>query len=240
MNNVDKYLHRNDYISAERYMLECLDTALQDNDSITQILLYNELMGLYRKLGKRDYAISNAEAALGKIRETGTENQVGAATTYLNCATVYKAFGMAEKGLPLYRKAQRIYEQNLPLNDSRLAGLYNNMGLALVDLKEFSEAYILYEKAVSIMLSNHNGEPEAAITYLNLANAAEADKGLLQACSEIDNYLDKAQELLEGYQNRDGNYAFVCEKCASVFMYYGRFFYGEELAQRARRIYEGS
>lgn len=240
MNQVDKYLHKNDYISAEKYLLECLDTALENNDSLTQILLYNELMGLYRKLGRREEAINNAETALRKIRETGAENQVGSATTYLNCATVYKAFGMAEKGLPLYRKAQSIYEEKLPANDSRLGGLYNNMGLTLVDLKEFSQAYTLYEKAVAIMLNNHNGAPEAAITYLNLANAVEADKGLLQACTEIDACLDKAQELLESHGNRDGNYAFVCEKCASVFLYYGRFAYGEELAQRARRIYEGS
>jgi hypothetical protein len=39
---------------------------------------------------------------------------------------------------------------------------------------------------------------------------------------------------------RDGYYAFVCEKCASVFAYYGDFLYAEELEERAKRIYEGS
>ena len=38
--------------------------------------------------------------------------------------------------------------------------------------------------------------------------------------------------------DNDGYYAFVCEKCASVFGYYGRFVYEGELLERARRIYE--
>ena len=37
---------------------------------------------------------------------------------------------------------------------------------------------------------------------------------------------------------RDGNYAFVCEKCAPTFHYYGYFLWGAELEERARAIYE--
>ena len=44
--------------------------------------------------------------------------------------------------------------------------------------------------------------------------------------------------IYEAHEKRDGYYAFVCEKCASVFGYYGRFFYEKELTERARRIYE--
>ena len=45
--------------------------------------------------------------------------------------------------------------------------------------------------------------------------------------------------ILDGYENRDGYYAFVCEKCASVFGYYGWFLYNKEREERARTIYEG-
>ena len=51
--------------------------------------------------------------------------------------------------------------------------------------------------------------------------------------------MNRAERLLEEYRTRDGYYAFVCEKCATVFDYYGRFFYANELKARARRIYEG-
>ena len=61
------------------------------------------------------------------------------------------------------------------------------------------------------------------------------------ACEEIDILLDKAQKVLnENYSETDGNYAFVCEKCAPTFGYYGRFLYENELKERARVIYERS
>ena len=37
---------------------------------------------------------------------------------------------------------------------------------------------------------------------------------------------------------RDGYYAFVCEKCAPVFGYYGYFLTERELNRRAREIHE--
>lgn len=240
LSTLDSYLHKNDYTSAREYLSECLEGAISQGDSRAQILVLNELMGLYRKIGDKENALDCVNKALTKINNMGVSGQVGSATTFLNCATVYKAFGEPEKALTLYRRAQGIYEKNLSSTDSRLGGLYNNMALALVDLKEFNEAFILYEKAISIMLCNENGRPEAAITYLNKANALEAQQGLENACEEIDLCLDKAEELLEAHTNRDGNYAFVCEKCAPTFLYYGRFGYSEELAQRSRRIYEGS
>lgn len=240
LSTLDSYLHKNDYASARGYLLECLENATTQGDNRAEILILNELMGIYRKIGEGENAFECVSKALEKINAMGVLEQIGSATTYLNCATVYKAFGEPEKALSLYRRAQGIYEKNLSSADSRLGGLYNNMALALVDLKAFEDALTLYEKAISIMLCNENGKPEAAITYLNKANALEAQQGLENACAEIDLCLDKAEELLEAHTNRDGNYAFVCEKCAPTFLYYGRFGYSEELAQRSRRIYEGS
>lgn len=237
---LDSYLHKNDYTSAREYLTKALKRADALGDNRARVLILNEQMGLYRKIGDRENALESVNRALSEIEVMGVAEQVGSATTYLNCATVYKAFGNPEIALTLYRRAQAIYEKALPSTDNRLGGLYNNMALALVDLKKFNEAFVLYEKAISIMLCNENGAPEAAITYLNKANALEVQKGLESACEEIDECLNKAEALLESHVNRDGNYAFVCEKCAPTFLYYGRFSYSEEIAERSRRIYEGS
>ncbi len=209
----------------------------ENGDFSTEILIRNELMGIYRKLGKKEFALSVLEEVLKIIEENGVEQQVGSATTYLNCATVYKAFGMPEKSIYFFNKALYIYDKNLSADDERFGGLYNNMALTLVDLKRFKEAKALNEKAIAIM---RNKPLELAITYLNMASAAEAEKGLLDADAIITEYLKKAENLLEQYENRDGYYAFVCEKCASVFGYYGNFFYENQLKERARRIYEGA
>lgn len=240
LNKLDEYLNKNDYASAQRHLLYWLSEAQSSGLANIELLVRNELMGLFRKLGKEKEALECAGTALQKIKEMQIQHQVGAATTYLNCATVYKAFGMADEALPLFEKAQYIYEKELEPSDSRLGGLYNNMALALVDLRRFSDAQSFYTKAINVMSSVENGMLEVAITYLNMATAAEAENGLLDAEETISEYLEKAQGILEEFTKRDGYYAFVCEKCASVFGYYGYFNYEKQLTKRASDIYEGT
>ena len=240
LEKLDSFLHKNDYASAEQHLLYWLTEAKSSANGKTELMVRNELMGLYRKLGKQEQALAQVAAALEKIEGMGVGEQVGAATTYLNGATVYKAFGLAEEAIPLFERARAIYERELPPQDSRLGGLYNNMGLALVDLKRFAEADALYRKAIAVMQTAQSGALEVAITYLNMATAAEAELGLWEADEKITDYLKRAEDLLNGHQNRDGYYAFVCEKCASVYGYYGYFNFEKELTERARRISEGA
>ena len=239
ISKLDSYLGKNDYPSAERHILYWLSEAENGQDFRTELLMRNELMGLYRKLGKREEALSAADAALKKIEALGIGHQVGAATTMLNAATVYKAFGMAEHSLSVFERARAVYEKELDFGDDRLGGLYNNMGLTLVDLGRYAEARELYSKAIEIMQKTGEGDLEVAITYLNLASAAEAERGLVEADEMIQEYIEKAKAILEAHQKRDGYYAFVCEKCASVFGYYGHFLYEAELLERAKKIYAG-
>ena len=191
LNKLDSYLHKNDYKSAEKHLLKHLERATETKDFSTEILLRNELMGLYRKLGKRAEALDMVTNILNLIEEKNIQNNVGSATTYLNSATVYKAFGMPEKSITLFEKAKKIYEEKLPQNDERLGGLYNNMALSLVDLKRFDDAYKLYEKAISIMEKHDDGLLEVAITYLNIASAKEAELGLEDSEKIIEEYLYK-------------------------------------------------
>ncbi|MBQ7595141.1 MAG: tetratricopeptide repeat protein, partial [Clostridia bacterium] len=147
--------------------------------------------------------------------------------------------GKPQESLPIFKKAQNIYEKELDPGDSRLGGLYNNMALTLVDLQKYDEAYIYYNKAVEVNAQNQHGELETAITYLNIANALEAQKGLELAEKEISDLIEKAYSLLDSKDlPRNGYYAFVCEKCAPTFGYYGYFLYENELKERAKRIYE--
>lgn len=239
LQKLDSLLSKDNYTAAKQHLLSVLCEAEKAGNDKILLLVYNELMGLCRKLGQKDEALQYVQKALGRITKMGIEENIGAATTYLNSATVYKAFGMAEKSMPLFEQAEKIYNKNLSPTDTRFGGLYNNMGLALVDLKRFGEAEFYYEKAIWVMRQNSGKEPEQAITYLNLASAAEAKDGLIDADQKINEYLQVAQTLLDVGKNRtDGEYAFVCDKCASVFGYYGHFAYENELQNRKRRIYE--
>lgn len=236
---LDNILSRNDYSSARDFLEKWVEIAQNQNDNKSLFSLCNECIGLYRKIGDRDNCYKYCQKALNLLSALNMESTVTGATGFINCATAYKAFGEAEKSIPLFEKAVYLYEALLPENDPKLAGLYNNFALSLVDLKDFEKAFELYEKAIRVLDRNPQFNLEQAVSYLNMANAVEAQKGLEDACEEIDVLLDKAQWVLdEKHSETDGNYAFVCEKCASTFGYYGRFLYENELKKRARVIYE--
>lgn len=235
---LNAYLDRNDYDAAERHLQYWLAEAQNGNDERGALSVRNEQMGLYRKRGKREEALNAVRQALSLLRALQFEGTLTTGTTYVNAATVYKAFGMAKDALPLYRAAQEIYEKSLREDDARLGGLYNNMALALADEKQFREAEACYRKALTVMAQVEHGEAEAAITYLNMADLAAEELGLLASEEIVSAYLDKAEALLQTPTlPRNGYYAFVCEKCAPTFDYFGRFAYARELKERSEEIY---
>lgn len=241
MEKFDAYTHRNDYDGAERHMLYWLAEAEQGHDLQGQLLIFNELMGLYRKTRQKEKALDSVQKGLALVGEMKLDGTVGAATAYLNAATVYDAFDMPERSVPLFAKAETIYQTELKPDDARFGGLYNNMGLAFAALRRFDEADDCYRKALSVMQNAEHGALEQAITYLNMADAAYQKIGVEEADAQINALLDTAQDLLDApLCKRDGYYAFVCEKCAPTFTYYGRFAYGAELAERAKKIYAGT
>ena len=235
---LDDFLSRNDYSSAEKHLLYWLSEAKELKDVRGEFAVSNELMGLYRKTGKKDEAYKFAVRSLELAGYKEIKGSSSEGTAMLNAATVYKAFGEPEKAALYYETAKNLYEKLLTPKDVRFAGLYNNYALALVDIKRFTEAEEYYDKALEILSEIADGEPEAAITELNKASLIEARDGLEAGEKEIEACAERAAALLDKTTKRDGNYAFVCEKCSPVFGYYGYFLYEAEYMKRAKAIYE--
>lgn len=239
ISKLDEHLSRNDYASAERHLYYWLEEAKAGRDKRGELSIYNELLGLMRKTNQKEKAFSAVDNVLTLIKELDFNGTVTAGTAYVNLATVLKSFNENEKAIPYYRMAEKIYLEKLNENDDRIGGLYNNMALAVADCGNFDEAELYYHKAVDIMKKAENGELEIAITYLNMANLCEKRDGLEIAEMQISNYIEKAYSLIDTPSlPRNGYYAFVCEKCAPTFGYYGYFLYENELKKRAERIYE--
>ncbi len=235
---LDDYMSRRDYAGAERHLLYWLEEARLGHDERGELVVCNELVGHYRKVGVRDKALAYADRALALLGELDFEDNVSAGTTYVNAATACSAFGENERALALFEKARAVYEAQEQLRPQLLGGLYNNMALCCAALSRWGECFALYEKALGRMKTVPGGELEQAITYLNLANAKEAQLGLEAAEREIFDCLDKAADLLDHTDApRDGYYAFVCEKCAPSFEYYGYFLTAQSLKDRAEEIY---
>lgn len=239
IDKLDSYLDQADYDAAERHLRYWLAEAEAGYDMRGKLTVLNEQIGLYRKTGNESKCLLAIAAALSLADSSDMENMVSYGTTLINAATGYKAFGKAEEALPLYRKAKSIYEASLDRNDGRLGGLYNNMALTLTELGMYREAEDLFRKAIEVMEKQENGSLEVAITCLNLADLVTAELGPEAGEKEIEKYLQKAEELLLAESlPKDGYYAFVCEKCAPVFGYYGCFLTEQELKRRAREIYD--
>lgn len=236
---MNDYMSRRDYAGAERHLKYWLEEAKLGFDKRGELLIQNELVGHFRKTANKEGAFESAKEALRLLKELDFEENVSAGTTYTNIATAFNAFGDNEKSIELFEKAKSVYEGNERTAPELLGGLYNNMALTFTALGKYDEAFKLYEKALNVMKEVPNGELEQAITYLNMADLKEAMLGSEKAESVVFEYLDKAQELLDTPSlKRDGYYAFVCEKCAPSFEYYGYFLVAKDLKNRAESIYE--
>ena len=208
-------------------------------DKRGQLLIRNELVGHYRKAGDRDKAFASAEEALRLLEELDFSDNISAATTYTNVATAFNAFGENERSLSLFEKARAVYEASPRTSPDLLGGLYNNMALTCTALGRYAEAFTLYDQAMDVMARVPAGVLEQAITCLNRADTLAAQLGMEQAEGQINDLLDQAWDLLQDpAAPHDGYYAFVCEKCAPAFSYYGYFLAAQELQDTAKAIYE--
>lgn len=241
INKYDEFINRDNKDAALNLLKYWYNEARFLKDYQGMLVILNELMGYYRINGELELALAKATEAKALVDRLYCEkDSLSFATTYLNIATVYKAASKSDKAIPLYEITKKIYEENLNQNDSRIAGLYNNMGLALVDEKRYDEATTLYNKAILINDATNN-QLDSAITILNIATMIEKKDGLENGEKYIIELLEKAMQILDSKkETNDGYYAFVCSKCASVYSYYGYFLYANELNERAKRIYERS
>ena len=237
---MDEYMSRRDYAGAERHLLYWLEEAKLGRDQRGELMIRNELVGHYRKVGNKEKAFENMEKALELLDVLDYHGSISSGTTFVNCATACNAFGENERAIELFEKAKKVYESVPSTRSELLGGLYNNMALTYVSLGDYAAADRLYSKALTEMAKVKNGELEQAITYLNMANRVEAEKGLEAGEGEINALLDKAYDLLNSPDvDRNGYYAFVLEKCAPTFSYYGYFLAAEEFTRVSQAIYTG-
>ena len=235
---MDEYMSRRDYAGAERHLKYWLEEAKMGNDRRGELLIRNELVGHFRKTGNRKEALKNGERALDLLKELGFEDSVSGGTTYVNMATACNAFGENERAMGLFEKARQVYEADRETRPDLLGGLYNNMALCCTALERYEQADTLFKKALAIMAGVPRGGLEQAITYLNMADAAAARYGMEESEAQVAAYLDQAAAMLmDPSIPRDGYYAFVCEKCAPAFSYYGYFLTARQLKGAAEAIY---
>ena len=238
MERLNRCYEVNDSAEAKRLLQYWYGEAKASGDDRGRLSLVNEMMGLFRKMGDGERAIACADEAQQLIGKEDHGASVSAAVILVNCGTVYTAFGRAKEALVIFRRAESMLTESSEKADAERGSLYNNMAAGLAAAGEYEASEEYYGKALAVMRTIPGSEPELAVTKLNLANLLEAAHGMAEACERIEECVSEAHDLLEtaGFP-RDGHLAFVCEKCAPVFEYYGWFSYAAQLRQRAKEIY---
>ena len=174
--NIDKVLMEYDSMfgvsSMEQimdFLTEKLDDALEEPDIFSAITLLNEIIGFCRDTSQNAKGEMYCGQLLSTLKKQGLEGSIEYATSLLNVANAYRAFGLFQKSEDLYLRTEEIYLQKLDRYDFRYASLYNNWALLHQEVGDFSKACSLLEKARSVVDKYSNAIIEQATTRTNLA-----------------------------------------------------------------------
>jgi len=216
---LDQLFAQNEIEQVEPYLLSCLEQAKEENAFGVYISVGNELIGFYRSISQFEKAFSMSEDVLLLMEELQLEETEHFATTLLNAATAYRAAGRLDDALADYTRALKIYENTLPAEDYRFAGLYNNMSLMLEQMNENEKAAVFLEHAIRIVEKQPDSRMELATSKTNLAliyfklKENEKAEALLEEAIAI---------FQENGENTDAHYSAALAGMGEAYFHMGR------------------
>ena len=238
LDTLDRDYAKNDLESCERHLRYWIKECELLGDRRSELSLWNEMIGLCRRLNDAELAFTALERAADLIDLLHLCDTVSGATIFINMATTYKHFGKSDEALALYQKAEEAYFGLLPPDSYEYAALYNNKAATLIGVGRYEEAMKLLCTALDILEHCPNERIDRAISYGNLAQLVSewTNDG-----AKVEEYLDMAWECIcDSDVLHDGKYAFVCAKLSEVFLLFGKDDAALALAEVAREIYEGA
>ena len=244
---MNEYMSRRDYAGAERHLLYWLAEAELGRDLQGQLMLRNEMVGHYRKTAQREKAMESAGKALDfgeyerslELFEKARAVYEGSAYVeprllgglYNNMALTCTALSKYDEALDLYEKAIAVMAK---VQDGELEQAITCLNMA--DAVEAgagmeegeSRIYELVERAEELL--DNKGRELLQRPDGEAPGRADDGWSVLEAPGALKTF--PAEE-----RARIGYYAFVCEKCAPVFEYYGYFLTANKLRETAEKIY---
>ena len=172
-----------------------------DPGTMERLVQGNEQIRYYRSISNYEEALKISKEMLELVKELGLQESEAHGTTLLNAATAYRAAGMCEKAIAMYRAAEQIFK-NLGIQDERLAGLYNNMSMAFQQKEDYGTAESCLLQALAIVRNLPDHKVEEATTYANLASVCYEKEEFAQGIE----YVQRAIERFEECEEKDAHY----------------------------------
>jgi len=174
----------------EGFLTDNIRAAMAENDSAAVLSLVSELVGFYRDSGEIQKCAAYADSLLKLCESFGISGTVPHATALLNAANAFRAVGDHKRSAECFDKCFRIYSENLPPDDMRISGYYNNLSLLFQETGDFESSCDALKKALAIAEKNH-ADIEAATACANLSasllNCGKSD--------DAEKYADRSLEL---------------------------------------------
>lgn len=202
-------------VEIEDFLLEMLYKANEEHDDYSAVTLQNELIGFYRDTSQNDKGLKYCGQVISRMKQLGIDGTVEYATSLINVANAYRAFGLHDKSLELYREVERIYREKLPAGEFNYASLYNNWSLLYQEMNDFENARLMLMKALAVVdlfpkavIQQANTRTNLAVTLLRISQTQELTGSSGSGTNQDDKRNGGANGGLSGMPHSDSADAF--------------------------------
>ena len=203
----------------EDFLFEKIKEAMSEEDTASLITLLNEMIGLCRDTTQKEKALTFCTELRKLLDRLELQDTQSYATSLLNIANAYRAFGLYEDALNAFEGVENCYKNCLDSDDFLFASLYNNWGLLYQEIGDYAKAKETLLLALRIVDKKDGAEMPKASTLANLGAAMillpdEENK------EEAVKYIKEALALFEADGGKDFHYSGALAAMGDA--YYGK------------------
>ena len=214
----------------EGFLLKNLSEARFKFENEVLVGLLNEAIGFYRDTTQKEKALKLCVELNELLISMNLQGSIAYATSHLNIANAFRAFGAYQEAIRLFEAVEEIYEQHISKNDFMFASLYNNWSLVYQELGDFEKAVFMLEKALKVVDSYPEALIPQATTRTNLGSSL-LGIGDEESYEKAMNYLREALDIFEKDGGEDFHYSAALVAMGDALSY-------KEDYRKALRYYE--
>lgn len=209
----DNMFGMNSLEEIDDFLTSKIEEALEEKDIYSALTLMNEMLGFCRDTSQHEKGLHYCELVEQMFDKLGLTDTVEYATSLINVANAYRAFGYYEKAMDAFRTVEIIYRAKLSVGEFNFASLYNNWSLLYQEMGDFRSAEQMLKRALSVVDTHANAAIQQATTRCNLAvtllrisQGSEDPEESEQAYNEAMKYLKESLDIFEADGGRDFHY----------------------------------
>lgn len=202
----------------EGFLLKNLSEARFKSEHQELVTLLNEAIGFYRDTTQKEKAIKLCSELIELLGKLELEGSIPYATSLLNIANAFRAFGLHREAMQLFEKVEDIYGKHISKEDFMYASLYNNWALAYQESGAHEKACEMLKKALKIVDLYKDAIIPQATTRTNLAGSLLA-LGTETAYTEAVVHLSKALDIFEKDGGKDFHYSAALVAMGDAYSY---------------------